>query len=478
MAGARFGWKVELGEIMRRQGQHDRRLGALEQQVDAINERLQLHSASLQRLEDLLPQQIVLVRRADGKADIDPLFWHALKEKLHAEHADAATNATAANDDGDAAKNTTAPPKLPQEWRSQWEQFLESNSRRVEQAVADAYEKGQRERFSTGRLGRGQLLTKSEFMAILERKYAQLADELARVGHGFDERLRQLQQRLAEEKAEQEAVERASAHAQAGSDARHSNQRPLAAAQLEALAQLAVVANMVHATEQVNWLNPALGAFVDPRGTSPPWKGRSANVPLVQRVLAYFGHPLQTPALHGGGGGGDGSSSGSFSALEALQPWDEVGQCWCTPAAPAAGVDARITVHTARIVYLAGVTLEHAPARMTPDGARSAPRRVSLWVHTPNVAAWRRLRAEVEEHLHWGMDWAQARRGWAPAAHFAYDVRLANHVQTFPVAVDLRALDVPVDQILLRFHDNWGDVDKTCVYRIRAHGEEAKLDSA
>ena len=424
------------------QADHGHRIAWLEDGVAEIEGHLRLHRASIDHLEDILPHQVVVFPRQDGKFDVDPTFWTALKEKLSEEGMDGAGRGLPAN--------------VQKHWQSQWEQFMLSNDARIEKQIESRLGRSRVE--DHGSSSSGLILTKHEFINLLEAKYRELGREMSSLNDRLDDGIRRLHQTI-EERIHRQIMQRYH------SISREDVLERISRVQLEALSNMAMLSNIVQAANKINWAASSLDAIIDPTGSSYTYQDDSSS------LSGRMGRWLLGLASHGA------------PRRAALDPWTELDQCWCTPMT----TDARITIQLPRRIYPEEIGIEFAPAGSTPH-ARTAPRNMELWARIPDRDAWNTVRTDIEQSYGWTVEHDKSRRGWLPLARFfRYDIRTstttpdANHpsspLQLFPLSVHLgQFVNASVDAVMLRILDNWGDDRRVCLYRLRLHGQPVQKD--
>ncbi|KAI9812368.1 MAG: hypothetical protein M1826_002835 [Phylliscum demangeonii] len=218
------------------------------------------------------------------------------------------------------------------------------------------------------------------------------------------------------------------------------------AGQLGAFAQLAINDIVRRALVSTDWASPALGALVEPRLTSATYR------PAKQAARRVGEVPVRQPA--------------GYPPVAALTPWSNPGECWCAhKTAP----DSRLDVVPAWALYPKAITVEFPPARSTPD-ALTAPRRIEVYGSVPDLDQWTAAAAAIRSKRPGITLPERGPRGWLPLARFEYDIRQDNHVQTFPVEFDFERSGAQVVMVSVRILSNWGDEERTCLYRVRVHG--------
>ena len=216
---------------------------------------------------------------------------------------------------------------------------------------------------------------------------------------------------------------------------------------------------------KVNYFSTGLGAVVDPWLTSPTKPSKLVHAFPAGLVSRFFG--WNTIVLRE-----------AFAPVEALGPWQDIGDCWCAP--PAKG-KAQIGVILPRDIVPTELVIEHIPRDATLD-IGAAPKDVELWVQitdpqdreaVENAASARfqpdggsAVAAQASQDYHVrALD-----ESWVRIGSWRYDIFTRENVQTFPVPIDLDNFGVRINKVVVRAKENWGDRDYVCLYRLRLHG--------
>ncbi|KAJ5587450.1 uncharacterized protein N7459_003215 [Penicillium hispanicum] len=259
-------------------------------------------------------------------------------------------------------------------------------------------------------------------------------------------------------------------------------------------------------THKINFLAPSTGAIIDPFKTGPT---AARTIPLPKKilnwVLSYLG--LKEP-----------EDPGPAPPVTALLPWEEFGDCWCSP--PRDG-ETQISVLLGRKIVPEEVVVEHIPAGSTLDPG-VAPKDIEVWAQflivpprsTPEAPAeqssrwyspivpWstknppqqpvesspiRKNHEIVEESslheilmssLHLSNTFDQERDysddpllgpNFYRVGKMQYDIHDDNHIQTFGLSTIIDIPTVRVDKVVFRVKSNWGS-NHTCIYRLKLHG--------
>lgn len=154
----------------------------------------------------------------------------------------------------------------------------------------------------------------------------------------------------------------------------------------------------------------------------------------------------------------------------AISENSHIGQCWSMPTTPA-----QLAVVLPTPVRPSHVTIDHIPSNIASD-IGLAPRNMILWGVIDGHKNQERLN-RVRQHLprleHKGPSRALSYT-FVPIARMTYDIGETSHVQTFPVFDSVRTSSLDFAIVVLEITDNWGS-EKTCLYRLRVHGEPVSL---
>lgn len=216
--------------------------------------------------------------------------------------------------------------------------------------------------------------------------------------------------------------------------------------------------------QQINWFTPGFAPTIDlelssPTATfcDPTWK----PWPLARKP--------RCPEL-----------SLSPPHKMALQTWDDpMFDRWC---APRSGGKLQLTVEIERDIRPTELVVEYMAKEASPTGYMdSAPKEIELWIRVPDDD----IRAKVSDaigqlypHL-WEESSPQGRElhlardlddDYIPVGRWIYNVYRGNHIQTFKIPSPLLDYGVDTSKVAVRVNSNWGNVDYTCINRLRLHG--------
>ncbi|KAH6706797.1 hypothetical protein EV126DRAFT_149024 [Verticillium dahliae] len=210
--------------------------------------------------------------------------------------------------------------------------------------------------------------------------------------------------------------------------------------------------------ERVNFLNPNLGAVVSP-DTTPTHKLRGSRSGgfLTQK---WKNHPSRRQPR-------------PLDPDEALLGWTDAGDCWCgsttyshegTPQGVALNV---ILGHRIKPEYL---VIDHIlPGATLAPAAR--PRQIELWV---KIDEWnnRELVRDFAAYTWPGSLEQPFGEGFVQVSSFEYESQAASGgVYVHKLPDELKGLGVSTEHVIVRLVTNYGDEEKTCLYRARLFGE-------
>lgn len=221
---------------------------------------------------------------------------------------------------------------------------------------------------------------------------------------------------------------------------------------------------------KINYAAESMGAIIDPYLTSPTYHRPSPG--LLTRLLA--------PNLV--------SSYRSSPPIEALRPWREFGDCWCSAPAPsAAGSPVHLAVLLGQSIIPTEAIIEQLPVPENPNPGR-APRLIEVWADFGHLSAEDFAEA-TEESVALARREKRGRRHGLPDRFLLLGVmELKGKGRGRGQTAGLRKLGVSskakvkaggmvgvglgfdTSKVVFSIVDNWGG-DVTCLYRVRVHGE-------
>ncbi|POR37439.1 Uncharacterized protein TPAR_02373 [Tolypocladium paradoxum] len=463
--------------------------------VQSLQQAGRLHDGALKKLEAVVPK-VVHMQLKDGKPVVAPEFYHALRDLLHEDDAvltfagrgseyDAiperqgkAIAARLMKDPAFTSKlNLTVgevEDRLGSRVTGLWQTWVKQNEAKVQQAV-DQIKSGGSQRELDERLAKmlkeqlkdsqGLFVTRDEFLRHMNNEVGALRAEIRA-------ELNELQPRL--EKLVRESVHLATrdmapsmSRAEVTSLVNGLVRRAFADINLEAMAKGKIHAHWdAELKHQVNYFSVGAGATVDAKHSSATYDP--------------FKRPFYSPDAHRGG------LRKPLSPMAALEPWADVGDCWCAARA----VNHRRNPHGAVLSVQLGhrvvpqhIVLEHIlPGATTDPGAR--PRDVEVYAFIPEPAVRERVRDFAAAHFpgpdaadDWNLTPADLPEQFVLISRFVYEgAELHDGVHVHRLSSELVAMGADTDQVVVRATSNYGAANHTCFYRVRLYGHNVETD--
>ncbi|KAI9848038.1 MAG: hypothetical protein M1837_001140 [Sclerophora amabilis] len=407
------------------------RITGVETDLSFLKTQFRLHSSSIEKLEEILPDKIAVKAAWDGKHKIDNEFWSALKQKIELDFKPLLPTGAAGEGMDQKFMDYLA--------QTQWESLIEKNNQRVLDQVESL-----RSQFQS-RWNDDTVLTKTQFLSLLADNFGENAQRISEM----DKKLREKYEAV-ETGIEDKIIDIATGVATTISTVNIKSAIP--ASQLNALAQANLKINTDTALKKVNFFSPGLGAVIDPYLTSPTYvKPHTFTQRSLSSALNLGIRKPNPPAT-------------------ALEPWNDNGDCWCSPSE--SGM-AQIAVLLPRTIYPSEVTIDHIPIDATLD-IRSAPRQIEVFAQikdrTARQDALHLAEKKVPEPMRSNKD-DLLDESWVRIGFAIYDIFSINHIQTFPIQANLGLVNAGVNKLVVRSRANWGSPQHVCLYRVRIHGE-------
>jgi hypothetical protein len=415
------------------------RLSNVERQIISLQKQQNLHQSTIDTIQKTLPSKLAVHKNRRGEIEFPTDIWNALKSKIDSDFLQ----------QGAGLSRKDVELYSREETRSQWDQFIESNNKRIDDLVHSSVGRIS-EREWKSHLHNNHILGEEQLADALEKQYHKVHAEIAGHSRSIEDKYRRFDRSI-EKTASSVAT-------QVAKSVTGVWQRHLPSAQLDALAQASQRDTAASAMTQVNFFSPAIGAVINPHLTSSTYR---KTHPFHQRLLnRVVGIGIREP----------------LPPIAALERWEELGDCWCTSSAGSR--IPQLSVILPEQVIPHQITIEHIPSSATLDPG-AAPRWMELWASIPNPAAREEVGARAEKILGAPSSTSlparnQLDKTYVRISRFKYDIYAINNVQTFGMIADLKALGASTNDLALRPVGNWGAKDFTCLYRVRLHGELAQ----
>jgi hypothetical protein len=209
--------------------------------------------------------------------------------------------------------------------------------------------------------------------------------------------------------------------------------------------------------QKVNFFAVGSGISVDPYLSSPS-RGPRSN-PFTRWYYRLTHHP----------------SLLRNSPLGAFLPWEDAGDCWCSPDS---GGKAQLVVILPKMVVPKELIVEHIPPSATTQ-SETAPKEIEMWVQIEDrVAREHIIKAGINHGLNQNVDSTSIRSlddTWVRIGSWIYNLHDSSHIQKFDIDIPLEDYDSPVRKIAIRTLSNWGRLEYVCLYRLKLHGLLAEL---
>ena len=292
-----------------------------------------------------------------------------------------------------------------------WDEFLRKNEANVQQMYKDGISWQQNQ---------GTVILRDELLAAMNSSWMNLSSDV-------DKKVAELTQSLVKEASKVAAKEAKKVTIEEG--------------RLHSLALTGLLTNIELRLRKVNYFSPGLGAKIITSITSATFVDNPAILARLSRRLMLL--PERRPPA------------------AALDNWEEPGDCWCSAPDDSKKGKAQLGIQLSAPMFPTQFTVEHIPMAMVPqENISNAPRQLEIWVKSSEPSIPRFGLGQVQ--------YEAGPPGWVCLGKAHYDIRGANHVQTFLLDAES---PTPVNQVMVRVTNNWG-ADHTCIYRVRLHGKD------
>ena len=222
---------------------------------------------------------------------------------------------------------------------------------------------------------------------------------------------------------------------------------------------------------RVNHFSNNLGAVVDPYLTSPS----RSEIIHYENILLRWLYPKGE------------SIPQTFTPTEALSPWEDLGDCWCTPSSESSNGLAQLGVLLPQPLIPTDLIIEHIEKDRTLD-SDSTPKEFELIIQVHDADARAKIAAAAKKWLNEGPNqlspqeesfrWDTPREldeTWVKVGRWVYDINSKQNIQIFRIPGWLADLgSFGTSKVVVRTRSNWGDAAYTCFYRLKLFGHLVK----
>ncbi|KAG0652714.1 SUN domain-containing 2 [Hyphodiscus hymeniophilus] len=429
------------------------RIKTAEYDIAYLKKRGEIDEKAIAHLKALLPDHVIVKKTSGGKLEITQDFWHALDAKMRSE---SAYLRPTAGKTSDASITDVSLPHIEtlMEKSKMWDRYLQNNRIQLKAWAGEEFDARFPEKF------RDSIeVTKSDFIELIRENWEdsqnEITKEIRRLSSQFDDTARHVQH------AEGNVVGHTREQIKAISTDVFKSL--LSTTQLEALARANKNINAAATKHRLNHFSPLTGAAINPKLTSPNYLFPSMDRNFLVRTLSraiWQSMPTPNPPI------------------VALQRWEEHGDCWCAPSKGADGFGASLTVNMASNIYPDQIIIEHMP----PSGSMepgAAPKDMELLAYIEDSETYHTIKQRSEEIFYDEILDEPLPFGFVRIGTWTYDSHSMSNIQSFPLQIELGMIKGPsyTNRLSVRSKNNWGEgeVDYTCLYRVRVNGEVAKI---
>jgi hypothetical protein len=437
----------------------NKRVKQAERDIVALKNRREIEPSTLSKLEEILPNVIMGKRDKEGNFKIPDEFWYGLRDKIRSDISelqdklDTASMLSSSEIKTIAANEVRAVLQGP-ESRKAWDQFLESNKRKIAQWQAES----QIPRPSSGKKVSGNsddVVSRDEFLKYVDDNYKdtqgtqdvqrELEKKVEKLTKQLDTSIKQITQLEGNEHIPR---------VQLRSLVNHYVKDIVSSMQLDSLSNANIKTSGQRAQHSINHFSEGTGAVINPHMVSPTYVHPERNLWWPSRFLRGIRSPNPP--------------------ITALRSWEEHGDCWCTPLdLNGSGYGPSLHVMTGNYVFADQVVIEHVPAGGSVDPG-STPKDMELLVLIDNKETAAAIQKASMEIMPNEKSLVPLPLGWVRVGTWQYDAESPYNIQSFPLLLDLKRFEKGyANQFIVRVKNNWGGekLPYTCLYRVRLSGD-------
>jgi hypothetical protein len=430
------------------------RLTTAEYDIAYLKKRSDIDENAISHLKESLPEHILVKKDKYGKLEITQEFWHALESKMRSENAYLyPRNAVKLSKDSSTTNVSLAQVETLLANPKTWDRFLQTNRAQLKELASEELDASFPNKFK-----KSIEVNKSKFIELVRENWEdsqkEIKKEIRRLSTQIDDTIRNVQ------RSEGDVVGHTKEQIKAIST--DVFRTLFSTSQLEALAKANKNINAAANEHRLNHFSPGTGATINPKLTSPnylfPSMDRNFIVKTLSRVLWHKIPSPNPPEV-------------------ALQRWQEHGDCWCSPSRDPDGFGPSLAVIMANQIYPDQIIVEHIP----PSGSLepgAAPKDMELLAYIEDQETYHTIKRRSDDIFYEeALEDEPQPFGFVRIATWTYDAQSMSNIQSFPPQIDLGAIKglSHTNRLIVRSKNNWGEgeVDFTCLYRIRVNGEIA-----
>ncbi|POS84208.1 hypothetical protein EPUL_003620, partial [Erysiphe pulchra] len=396
------------------------RLSKLEVEVSRLLKSTTVNPRTIKILEDILPHAIVM-KSKDGKLQISQEFWLALREKILADgnlnHIQIGMSHSVERD-----SNLTS--------EKSWENLIEQNYQKLKQLE----DKHLTDRFPQ-LLRENSIVNRNQVIELFQQNWERNIPQI-------DEKLNEISFEI-KHSIQNKKLKLSSLSNQDLKRLGEELSKYFPYAQLQAAAHVNIHSATVHSTMKINHFTTYTGAIIDAEKTSSNYQFPSqAKIGIFGRGMRYLmGNPVPVPN----------------PPEIALAPWDEAGQCWCTPAQNDGGFGPSLGVILGNKIYPEEVVIENIQSSLSLEPG-SAPKMLEIFAEIEDPENRSLIRQQSQKQFsNLSHDLDYKLNNYVRIAAWVYKLDSPYNTQVHEVPLDLKAFGVGTSKLFLRIISNWAN---------------------
>lgn len=434
----------------------EKRLTTAEYDIAHLKTRTSIDREAISHLEKILPDTIVCRRDEKGDLQIPNNFWLALQDKIRSDRSlfeerfekaesQPISSTSLSRKEVISIAQKEAEQYLDKSNTKNWEKFLHTNRAQIMSWSSEGLDK------QVANITREVLTSKSDFMALIEQKWVDTREAILSELSPHQKTLDLIRNRIANLEKKAVGASRDEIRAIATDVQKNlifsAQFAPLAEAHLKGTAKLGLL--------RVNHFSPGTGAVINPHLTSPNFVFPSMRLNMLSKFLSWMSFR---------------PNRGPNPPESAITKWDEHGDCWCSPLNSNEKIWPALAVIISNNIYPDQVIIEHIPTTASLEPG-SAPQEMELWVYIED----RTTREHLESRSMNFFAEEKHPNGMVKIGVWAYDIESSQHIQSFPLQIDLAMFGehAYTNNLMVRIKNNWGGnrVNYACLYRVRVNGK-------